>query len=738
MAGQFPGGVFMMRSKRIVLVAATLPLAVLSAYAQEAQFPKVVISGERIDDGAVRQTTLRADDLVNRRLGSSDSARLLDGVPGVSFYSGGGVSSLPAVNGLADDRLRLSVDGMTITSACPNHMNPALSYIDASAVASVSVMAGITPVSLGGDSIGGTIAIRSAAPRFAAAGEGVQISGSVAGFYRSNGDASGFNAHAALAGESFNIGYTGSTAESGNYKDAEGHVQRSSEYLSRNNQLALAGKLDANVVSLDLGWQEIPYQGYPNQFMDMTGNRSNSANLRYKGGFDWGELEARAFRQHVRHKMDMLKDKADLGVLTFGTPYQMPMDTDGVNSGYAIEAALPPAGRDAVRFGHEYHRYTLDDWWPPIAGSMMMGPETFWNINGGKRERLALYGEWEARWSPAWTSQVGARFERVTMNTGPVQGYYAAGEMMMMGMPDGSIYGNDAAAFNARDRKHTDNNVDLTAVARYESSANKTYDFGFARKTRSPNLYERYSWTNEASMAGAMISWFGDLNAYVGNLDLKPEVANTLRATADWHDAERRAWQITATPFYTRVSDYINVETNTAATWPANRGRAALRFVNHDARLYGLDLAGRMHLGHAAGDWSGRATVSYVNGKDQTTGGNLYNIMPLNGRLALEHKLGAWSSSLELQMVGAKTRVDTVRKELKTGGYSLVDLRTGYGWGKVRVNAGIDNLFDRRYDLPLGGLDFYAYNYLYAATSGHLAQVRGPGRSFNIGLTAYL
>jgi iron complex outermembrane receptor protein len=165
-------------------------------------------------------------------------------------------------------------------------------------------------------------------------------------------------------------------------------------------------------------------------------------------------------------------------------------------------------------------------------------------------------------------------------------------------------------------------------------------------------------------------------------------------------------------------------------------GRAALRFVNHDARLYGLDLSAKMGLGHLAGDWSGRAVVSYVNGKDLTTGGDLYNIMPLNGRLAIEHRLGAWSSDFELQMVSNKSRVDTVRQELKTAGYALVNLRTGYDWGRFRIDAGVENLFDRRYDLPLGGLDFYQYNYLSPATGGHLAQVRGPGRSVNVGLTA--
>jgi iron complex outermembrane receptor protein len=86
----------------------------------------------------------------------------------------------------------------------------------------------------------------------------------------------------------------------------------------------------------------------------------------------------------------------------------------------------------------------------------------------------------------------------------------------------------------------TDNNIDLTALARFTPDAGQTWEFGYARKTRSPNLYERYTW-GRGTMAMTMTNWFGDGNGYVGNIDLKPEVAHTLSATADWHAADRRA-----------------------------------------------------------------------------------------------------------------------------------------------------------------------------------------------------
>lgn len=729
-----------MRRKPIALAIALMPVTMLGnqALAQSATtLPEVEVTATRFSDGSKTPfgTVVSGNDLGSRRGGHGDSARLLDGVPGVSLFAAGGVSSLPIVDGLGDDRLRMIVDGMDITSACPNHMNPAFSYIDPSAVQKIQVFAGISPVSMGGDSIGGTIVMQSASPEFARAGEGLRTSGLVSGFYRSNGDGHGVNLRASLANENFSIAYRGSTVEAGNYKDGSGKLVRSTAFKSENHLLTLGTKFGTHLVSLSLGWQDIPYQGYPNQYMDMTSNKSFSFNLGYRGGFDWGDLEARAYRQRVRHKMDMLDDKANLGVLTWGTPYAMPMDTRAVDTGYSIKASIPFGNTDIVRVGHEYHRYTLDDWWPPVAGSGMMEPNPFWNINGGKRDRLALYGEWERNWNPAWTTQLGVRYERVTMNTGKVQGYFDGS----MGM--GFVYQSDADAFNARDHKRTDNNLDITAVARYEQNSNSTLDFSFARKTRSPNIYERFAWSNESVMAGAMVNWFGDLNAYVGNLDLKPEVANTLRITADWHDAEKRDWQIKLTPFYTRVNNYINVVANPnvvdlsmmgMASKPA--GRTALKFVNHDAELYGVNLATKKYLGRAGGEWDGRVGINYVRGKDLDSDTGLYNIMPLNAKFAVDHRLGNWGSSLEFVAVAAKSHVDTVRLEQKTGGYSLVNFRTSYTYGNLRVDAGIDNLFDRRYGLPLGGLDYYKYNGLNAPTSG-IVPVAGMGRSASLGLS---
>ena len=121
------------------------------------------------------------------------------------------------IRGLADDRLRTQVDGVDVVAACPNHMNPPLSYIDPTAVAAIDVYAGVTPVSVGGDSIGGSIVVRTADPVFAE-GPGNLLQGSVGTFYRSNGDSWGGNLAGTYATDSVSLGYTGAYAQADNYK----------------------------------------------------------------------------------------------------------------------------------------------------------------------------------------------------------------------------------------------------------------------------------------------------------------------------------------------------------------------------------------------------------------------------------------------------------------------------------------------------------------------------------------
>lgn len=354
----------------------------------------------------------------------------------------------------------------------------------------------------------------------------------------------------------------------------------------------------------------------------------------------------------------------------------------------------------------------------------------FWNILNGERDRSAIFAEWEARWNPEWLSLLGIRRETVKTDAGPVQGYNNT-----MG-----IWKNDARAFNSLDRPRTFDNLDLTALARYTPDATQTYEAGYAQKSRAPNLYELYPWSTNA-MAALMNNFVGDGNGYIGNINLKPEVAHLFSATADLHDADKQIWGLKATTYLTHVDDYIDAKRCNFGQCSANNvttqtNFVLLQYVNQSARLYGFDLSGYRLLGRSDdfGSFTATGLVSYVRGENRTTGDNLYHIMPLNAKLALVNRLSSWTTSAEVQLVAAKRDVSQVRNEVQTAGYSLFNLRSSYEYKFARLDLAVENVFNKFYSLPLGGAYLGQGMSMSTNTIPWGVTVPGMGRSLNVAL----
>ena len=154
-------------------------------------------------------------------------------------------------------------------------------------------------MSLGGDSIGGVIIANTKEPEFAAPGEAMITKGNLGTFYRSNGDSWGLNAGVSFATDNLSFSYAGSTAESKNYKAGGGYRKftvidntsqssnlsanevGSTAYKTRNHQINLALKGDDRLLEAKISYQDIPYELYPNQRMDMLDNKQTRFSLRY-------------------------------------------------------------------------------------------------------------------------------------------------------------------------------------------------------------------------------------------------------------------------------------------------------------------------------------------------------------------------------------------------------------------------------------------------------------------------
>jgi iron complex outermembrane recepter protein len=702
------------RPARALAIGCLLSSPCLPLWAQTSeQQPTVIIRAAPEPADLTDQYSLDGDALNPRRVSSSDTATLL---PDADAAQAGGVASLPVIRGVADDRLRVLVNGMPVAAACPMHMNPPLSYMDPSALAHIDTLPGVTPVALGGDNIGGTILVESAPPTFASAESAIYRTGSVSSFYRSNADTIGGSASATVASDRLSLRYDGSAVRAGDYTDGAGERINASRFETSDQQITASYHRAQDLFELQAAQQYMPYEGFPNSDMDLSDNVGAFLNARYQGSFGWGDLKLSAFYDHIRHEMNgNASDRfpPSASITGFGL---MPTRERSRDLGYRAQAELALSARDSLRIGNELHEESLDDRWPGTPVGMAFD---YVNINDGIRTQLGTFAEWERHWNGAWATLVGVRNDTVWMNAGEVGGYDGADPV--------------AQAFNATARFRTDANVDATLLTRFQPDDQQTYTLGLARKNRSPNLYERYAWGTSTI---GMNTWFGDGNGYTGTPTLKPETAYTTSVSANWHGGENR-WQIKLTPWYSAVQDYIGV---VPICGPSCTGMPAsqLLFANHDARLYGVELHEFVVLmrNAAGGELRLSATGGFTRGQDLSTHTDLYHMMPLNGTVGLEYSRGGWWNALQLRAVDRKTAVDEARLEPPTSGFATVDLRAAYQWRVLRLDLGVLNLLNRQYDSPLGGTwqsALYPPGYM-----GTFRPLPAAARSVDIGLTLRL
>jgi iron complex outermembrane receptor protein len=672
-----------------------------------------------------------------------DTAHLLTRIPGVGVSEAGAISGLPSIQGFTDDRLRVEVDGVDLVPACPNHMNPPLSYMDPARVARVTVFRGVTPVSVGGDSLGGTIVVRSADPLFASRPDALVARASIGSSYRSNGAGARFFSGATAATDVVSVTFDQSIARSDNYHAGQafkpaapgreggpllpgGEVGSSAYRGGPSRALTVAARHGDHTLTFAVSQQIVLREGYPNQRMDMTGNRNEVLGARYVGKYAWGDLEVRASHQQTDHEMDMGPDR-----YAYGTG--MPMLTRAKNRAASVQANVLASMRDTVRLGADARYYTLFDEWPAVGG--VMGPRSFWNIDFGERAQGSGFVEWEARWSPAWVTQIGVRGGAVRTNAGPVRGYDPTLR---------ATYGDDAARFNAADRARVDPHLDLTAMARYDWGSSGGVELGYARKTRSPSLYQRYAWSTNP-MAALMNNTVGDGNGYVGDVGLSPEIANTASVSAEARDARSKRWSARVTAHASYVQGYIDARRCDfgqcgAANVTASGAFVLLQYVNQTAVLGGGDASATAVVWRSAsaGELAATALIGLVRGQNLVTSDTLYGMTPPNAKIDLTYRWAGVTATAEAVVSGAKRAVADVRSEIPTSAYGLLNLRASHASKFARVDVEIENLFDQLYAPPLGGAYVGQGPSMSTATIPWGVPVPGRGRSLHVGVSFHL
>jgi iron complex outermembrane receptor protein len=597
----------------------------------------------------------------------ADTAALLPRAPGANVNRNGPLTGIAQYRGMYGDRVNTSIDGMYTLGACPNGMDPPLSYIPRSQLSSLTVIRGIAPVSSGAETIGGSILATSRRSQFSA-GEAVTPSLELSTGAGSVDNSRYIDSMASVANRSHRLHVFGSREKGGNYKFPGGTV-KPTRFERDSFGSGYGFRSGKQEISLDLRRNETGPTGTPALPMDIVNTNATLAEGEYRGELNGYQLHGKVYWTDDNHRMSNYKLR--------NVPITRLNDASSDGAGYRLDSSFA-FGKGQLSVGTDgrlaQNNATIVD---PVNNPAFR----IVNFNDVTRDVYGFFAEWNGAVRKDWNVQLGARYNRVLMDAGQVAATVPPANALQ-------------TRFNNADRSKTDDNLDLVARLTHPVSSRLTLEIEAGRKTRSPSYQERYLWLPLEATGG-----LADGNIYVGDIDLDPEVAYEIGTGFDWHT---RRYYFEPRVFYRYVDNYIQ---GVPATDPLAIAfnPSTLQYANVDATLYGGDAPWGVALND---NWSLDGVVSYVRGKRDDISDNLYRIAPLNGRATLTYRRTNWWTAAEGVAYADQDKVSKTNRETKSDGYLLLNLRAGIALVRNLVlSAGVDNVFDKHYADHLSGIN---------------------------------
>ena len=612
----------------------------------------------------------------------------------------GALSGQVQLRGLFGDRILLRINGQNFASGGPNAMDPPMHYAPMVLVDRVEIARGISPVR-DGPGLGGGINAVLKQVQFGK-GDTLAPTFDLTGQYRSVDNSFAVGGIAGLASKGLRIGLIGSWEQGDDTRFPGGRIA-GTNYRRGVYGVHAGLRAGPGTVSFEYRRQETGRSGNPPFAMDIIYFHTDFARVGFEGQLaDNVELTAHADYTAVRHRMNNFTLRP-----APATAMQRQTDTYADTLGADV----------ALRFGTDKRHVRIGaDLQQADNGYVITNPAmpAFFvhALDGGRRERIAGFVEWRTGVGPI-EAELGVRVDSHRASV--------AAPRFGPGVPAGPA--NLALVFGNGPRDWQGATVDA-ALRLWAEAGSITPRLTLARKTRVPSLIERFSWLPTEASGG-----LADGNIYVGDPRLKPETAWIAEAGFDWQSASAYARPVL---YYRRIDNFIQgvpfdatpgiINTPVEMVSAANGDPTPLRFANVDAEIWGADIAFGTRL---AGPLRLDGVASYVHGRRRDIADSLYRIAPPNGRLALAWDAKDWMLALEVQGFAAQNRVSSTNSEATTRGYMLANL-TGH-WlirDGLRLDAGIENLFDRQYLEHLAG-----YNRISQSDVPVGARLPGPGRS---------
>ncbi len=651
----------------------------------------------------------------------ADTTQLLRRVPGANMNSNGPLTSLAQYRGMFGHRLTQTVDGIPITSAGPNSMDPPLSYAPRLQLRTIEIYRGIAPVSAGFETIGGAIVAKSNKGEFTDS-DTPEFHGELNGDLNSNNNGAAYGILGVLATEQHKFFFNGSREDGDDLQFDGERVIAPTVHERKNLKLGYALRTDSSELGFDYSRVETERAGTPALPMDIWYFDGDLLNTDY--AFSWGDVgvSGTVYYSDIEHGMNNFS-------LRTTPPAAPPLAANGDTNrrfiiaesdavGYTLKTTIA-AGDGYVNVGTDAdfadHNATIFD---PDNNVFRIE-----NINNAERDRVGVYGEYFMPVGDMLDFEFGLRYTRVDSDADAVSARNPY-------LPGGAVPNVMALRnrFNSADRDQTDHNIDAVFKLNVDVSETVALEFGVGRKTRSPNFLERYLWIPLEINGG-----LSDGNNYIGDPELDPEIAHEIEFGVN---VTTEVIYFRPRAFYRDVHDYIQglPVHETAIIGPAtaismaNGDQTPLQYSEVDAIFFGADLEAGCSL---SDHWRTDGVLSWVQGRRDDVSDDLYRIAPINTVLSLTHQQESWFAAVEGVFYLKQNDVSNTNSERKTSGYGIMNLRGQYKFTEhVALSGGVENVFDKKYTDHLAGVNRVIDNPDVARGE----KLPGTGRSFYLAL----
>lgn len=637
----------------------TLSLLSPPAQAESQTLAEITVRGER---ESPKEESLTIREI--RESPAKDMGEALKQVEGVTYVHKGAIANDVVLRGFQKDNINVLVDGVRIHGACPARMDPPSFHYDLAEVEEVTVVKGPYDLTNPGG-LGGMVDAQTKKP---AEGFGSDLNVTYGSYDSANASAAGSygtDHYDGLLGYAYkrsgvprsgdgrlltDIYPTTGPAATSRYRP---DTIDSKAYEINTAWVRLGVKPTTNSRSdISYTYQDVDRVLYPYLKMDAASDLSHRLNWTYRIQTPSPlvqDIRLQAYWDKVDHVMDdrlRVSSRPSVMVTRF---YSMQTHANTQVVGAKANASVV-VGAGMLRSGIDYYNRNWDAvnrraMYNDYSDSAMIPDVSIQDVGMFSEYELAL----------------GSRFTL----TGGLRGDFTWAEANKTNTGVSSGASTEFGEVSA--------NLQLT----YVPFTGLEVFTGLARGTRTPDPAELYIDVPAPPMAmpPMNVTWRGNPN-------LKPTRNHEVDIGARYSPGR---YYVSGSVFYSDLREYVNFY---------QASPTLKSYQNIHASMWGAELDSQVVVPY---DMFLRGSLSYVEGRNESSDRPLSEIPPLKGAISARYDNGSVFCEVLENLVREQDRVDSGLNERVTPAWATTDLKAGYRYKRLSVVAGVNNLFDTYY-----------------------------------------